>query len=109
DPRHRRPVPAPRRMPIARVHDAVEPIEDEVDLGVEIHGVFAQPVPRANDAVHPPTSRAERCLCGRERLGSDPDAVDEHDVGAVIGVSGRTHVGDWWPMDFDTAVSPSNR
>ena len=68
--------------------------DDAVDLLVEIHGVFAPPVSRANDAVNPPTGRAERCLGDRERLGSDPDAVHEHDVGAVIGVRKRTHVGE---------------
>ena len=74
----------------------IDRIDDVVDLDLEIHGVFAQPVPRANDAMNPPTDRAERCLGGRERLGSDPDAVHEHDVGAVIGASGRTHVDGLW-------------
>jgi hypothetical protein len=63
-------------------------------LGFEIHGVFAPPVSRANDAVNPPTGRAERCPGDRERLGSDPDAVHEHDIGAVIGVGKRTHIGE---------------
>ena len=48
------------------VGDEVESVEDEVDLRVEIHGVFARPVSGANDAVNPPTGRAERGRRGRK-------------------------------------------
>ena len=94
DPGRRTPNPGRRHVRDDLVDEVIEPVDDEVDLGFEIHGVFAPPVSRANDAVNPPTGRAERCPGGRKRLGSDPDAVHEHDIGAVIGVGKRTHIGE---------------
>jgi len=106
DPYRRTPLPARRPREVDCVKDDVDPFDDEVDLGLEIHGVFAPPVSRANDAVNPPTGRAERCLGDRERLGSDPDAVHEHDIGAVSGARLRTHVGEVVEM-FGQLVEPT--